>query len=731
MTNSVKFIPTKTIDSGKALKSEYDKYNASAERAEAFTQKYTDAVNIQNARADSANKQLSPLEILAKGADIYGTIRKTNIAIEKQKAEREKAKLQEKKAELGTQIIASGTTLQDIQLYNQQRDLLRTNNSAAQELLATQGMSDPSRNFLNSLTGDNLILTKEVIFEQAADDGTLGALHDKILKKIENQTHPLSNLKYSAGNPDDQPHWNSIIKQEYLKELNLAGEINPEHFKKHLEPKINDIIRTSGVYASKQEVLEVQSQRNKQNDLHLQTIKGASPEAAAKIASEWMERNKAEYLDPKQGFMDSLLRLRKEKKISTADITKLRIGKIPIKGHQGKEGEFELILSEEQKDWLDTQLADIDLQEAKDNLASQKVRIGLVEKDLTLKLQEEGNADDVRTAIRNIQNTYDPSVYGPTIERLKKLEEEKQGNTGQVDYDTKLKRYRQKLKNRTLTVNELELEPNQKLQDEFMAHAQRLESGTTHPKYKEFMTSSSTKLIITAADFDDDINAKSKFSSEMIGIEAELENYFKDQYFNRILATDDDGNPLYTELDALQEAAEKTEEYWEKNGGLQSAKDKGKKYYYSDKDRGFTYFSLSDNNSERTKYLQNIDRIRSRVGGQNYNDSIANGAYLTEDQAKTYIERYKAGHKPPSWLRAASTDRHGKRADTVLIDSAIHYGLIEEGEVPDRGSLPYTTEGKMADWFTRTLECYGAAVPTQALANYCIQQGVDPAAVGY
>ena len=82
-------------------------------------------------------------------------------------------------------------------------------------------------------------------------------------------------------------------------------------------------------------------------------------------------------------------------------------------------------------------------------------------------------------------------------------------------------------------------------------------------------------------------------------------------------------------------------------------------------------------------------------------------------------------------MRAASTDRHGKRADTVLIDSAIHYGLIKEGEVQDRGSLPFTAEGNMADWMKKSFECYGAAVPTQALANYCIQQGVDPAAVGY
>ena len=86
MTDSVKFSPTKSIDSAKALKDEYAKYNKSAARAEEFTRKYTDAVNIQNARADSANKQLSPLEILAQGADIYGSIRKSNIAIEKQKA---------------------------------------------------------------------------------------------------------------------------------------------------------------------------------------------------------------------------------------------------------------------------------------------------------------------------------------------------------------------------------------------------------------------------------------------------------------------------------------------------------------------------------------------------------------------------------------------------------------------------------------------------------------------
>ena len=452
-----------------------------------------------------------------------------------------------------------------------------------------------------------------------------------------------------------------------------------------------------------------------------------------------MERNKAEYLDPKQGFMDSLVRLRKEGKISTADITKLRNGKIPIKGHQGKEGSFELILSEEQKDWLDTELADIDLQEAKDNLASQKVRIGLVEKDLTLKLQEEGNADDVRTAMRNIMNTYDPSVYGPVIERLKKLEQEKQGNTGQDDYDTKLKMYRQKLNNRTLTVKELELEKNKKLQDEFMSHAQRLESGLTHPKYNDFMDSTSTQLIIKAAGFDKDVNAESKFTPEMVGMNTQLENYFKDQYFLRIFATDDNGDPLYkTELDALQEAAKVTKEYWEENGGLQRVStkgkegDEGKPFFYNASEGGFTHFKLNPKiNSEKIKYLQNIERIRSRIGGQSYNDSIANGAYLTEAQTKTYIERYKAGNKPPSWLRTAATDRHGKRADTVLIDSAIHYGLIKEGEVQDRGSLPFTAEGNMADWMKKTFECYGAAVPTQALANYCIQQGVDPAAVGY
>lgn len=86
MTDSVKFTPTKSIDSSKALKAEYTKYNNSAARAEEFSRKYIDQVNIQNAKNDSANRGLSPLEVIAKGADIYSTIRKTNIAREKAKA---------------------------------------------------------------------------------------------------------------------------------------------------------------------------------------------------------------------------------------------------------------------------------------------------------------------------------------------------------------------------------------------------------------------------------------------------------------------------------------------------------------------------------------------------------------------------------------------------------------------------------------------------------------------
>ena len=74
MTDSVKFTPTKSIDSDKALKDDYTKYNNSAARAEQFSQKYIDQVNIQNAKNNSANRGVSPLEFLEKSADIYGTI---------------------------------------------------------------------------------------------------------------------------------------------------------------------------------------------------------------------------------------------------------------------------------------------------------------------------------------------------------------------------------------------------------------------------------------------------------------------------------------------------------------------------------------------------------------------------------------------------------------------------------------------------------------------------------
>ena len=89
-----------------------------------------------------------------------------------------------------------------------------------------------------------------------------------------------------------------------------------------------------------------------------------------------------------------------------------------------------------------------------------------------------------------------------------------------------------------------------------------------------------------------------------------------------------------------------------------------------------------------------------------------------------------AGHKAPSWLRTAGEKYHNQRADKILIDSAIHYGLITEDQVDDRSSLADELTSTVP-WLKRQIQCIGPGVPTKALAALCIANGAPPELVGY
>ena len=745
MTDSVKFSPTKSIDSAKALKAEYTKYNASAARAEAFTQKYTDAVNIENARADSANKGVSPLEFLEKSADIYGTIRKTNIAREKAKAEAAEAKAEEAKKELNQQVIRTGATLDSYLSYNSVRDQLLTDSVNSAKILKDAGISTNEAAFFQTLEGDHQVYTKEILITQAANSGKFTQYNEEITQEfLDKNLRGPSGYEYSVGHPEDREFFAKERHVRMLKKLGLEGEINVEHYKKHIEPAQNKWLREHDVYSGTTKSKNIQARQEVvRSNGAKEILKSDIPaDEKAKQLGHWLRRHGYEFKNGKEGLINTLSELYADEKngLTRGHLVEALSGKTAISGLQGKLGEFESnIFSKSEQMLLENRLSEIDRERFKGVKETQKVEAEMeLNASITQIKENNGNVHDMLGLKQNFADSkYHPTVLASIMEKIDdEIEVMRELKDAQQGVEQRRITYQKLLENHQLSVEEIQKEGNRELRNEFLSAAKNLDAAKRNPHYQTKKDDASVGLIRGQISWVDEAGSEKRFTNTMSNVNLYLQTEFDRRYFHKMLAEDDDGNPLYkSSLLAAQETQDEIEKIWLDNGGDQQ--NENGLFYFDVNSGSFKNFKLRRqededyNNKAKREYKGHLDRIDSQSPGtQSYEDSIKSGAYLSEDLAKTYIERYMAGHKAPSWLRTAGEKYHNQRADKILIDSAIHYGLITEDQVDDRSSLADELTSTVP-WLKRQIQCIGPGVPTKALAALCIANGAPPELVGY
>ena len=744
MTDSVKFTPTKSIDSAKALKAEYTKYNNSAARAEQFSQKYIDQVNIQNAKNNSANRGVSPLEFLEKSADIYGTIRKANVAAAEAKAKAAEEKEKKIKEELNKEVIRTGATLDTFLSYNTKRDKLFTDSVNSAKLLKEANISSTEAEFFKRLEGDRHVYTHEILLAQAAKSGKFGQYNEEITQHLlDNNIKGPSGYEYSVGHPEDREHWGKTRHLMMLEKLGLEGEINVEHYKKYIEPAQNKWLRENDIYAGVKQAKIIQGNQEKIRSAGAEAFftDGKTPNQQAKMLGQWLQRHGSEFENGKHGLINTLSGLYESGKITRDQLALALSGQTEIKGLQGRLGQFESnILSKSEQMLLHNTLDKIDREKYENVEETQKVESEMeLNAGVTQIKQQGGNENDLLALKQNFADSgYHPTVLAPIMDKIdNEIELMRELKATQQGVNQRRIIYQNLLENHQLSVERIQKESNHELRKEFLSAATNLDAAKRNPHYKTKKDDASVGLIRGNISWVNEAGTERRFTNSMSNVNLYLQAEFDRRYFHKMLAEDDDGNPLYkSSLLAAQETQDEIEKIWLDNGGDQKGDGRGL-FHFDVGTMSFKNFKLRRqedadyNNQAKREYKGHLDRIDSQnPGAQSYEDSIKSGAYLSEDLAKQYIERYMAGHKAPSWLRTAGEKYHNQRADKILIDSAIHYGLITEDQVDDRSSLADELTSTVP-WLKRQIQCIGPGVPTKALAALCIANGAPPELVGY